>query len=94
MIRKIRDQILTALAEQRWALGINVVVHTGVADVWGVIMDERERKALIVAVENVAGVKEVRDHLVWIEPMSGMVIPSAEDEARGQDQVSAVDLAR
>ena len=80
---EIRDQILAALAEQHWALGINVIVHNGVAELWGTIMDERERQALIVAAENVAGVKEVHDHIVWVEPTSGIVIPSAEDEARG-----------
>ena len=29
----------------------------------GTLMDERERQAVIVAAENVAGVKEVHDHL-------------------------------
>ena len=28
------------------------------------------------------GVKQVHDHLVWVEPMSGMAFPSAEDEAK------------
>jgi CBS domain-containing protein len=78
----IRDQILEALAKQRWALGVNVVVKSGIAEIWGTIMDERERQATIVAVENVPGVKQVHDHLVWVEPMSGMAFPSAEDEAR------------
>ncbi len=78
----IRDRIMAALAKQHWAFGVNVVVKNGVAEVWGTIMDERERQACIVAVENVAGVKEVHDHLVWVEPMSGMAFPSSEDEAR------------
>jgi CBS domain-containing protein len=78
----IRDQILEALAKQHWALGVNVVVKSGIAEIWGTIMDERERQATIVAVENVPGVKQVHDHLVWVEPMSGMAFPSAEDEAR------------
>jgi len=78
----IRDRILEALAKQHWALAVNVVVKNGVAELWGTIMDERERQACIVAVENVPGVKQVHDHLVWVEPMSGMAFPSAEDEAR------------
>ena len=78
----IRDRILAALAKQKWAFGINVVVKDGVADIWGTIMDERERQACIVTAENVAGVKAVHDHLAWVEPMSGMAFPSAEDEAR------------
>jgi CBS domain-containing protein len=77
----IRERILAALAAHHWALGLNVVVKNGIAELWGTITDERERQACIVAVENVPGVKAVHDHLVWVEPMSGMAFPSAEDEA-------------
>ena len=78
----IRDRVLAALAKQHWAFAVNVVVKNGIAEVWGTIMDEREREACIVTVENVPGVKAVHDHLVWVEPMSGMAFPSSEDEAR------------
>ena len=30
--------------------------------------------------ENVSGVRKVHDHLVWLEPMSGVYVNSAEDE--------------
>ncbi len=53
---------------------LNVVVRNGVAELWGTISDERERQALIVAAQNVPGVKDVKDNLVWVEPMSGVVI--------------------
>jgi len=76
----IRANILAAFAKQDWAPRINVIVKDGVAELYGVIADERERRGLVVAVENVAGVKKVRDHLVWVEPMSGMTLPSIEDE--------------
>jgi len=76
----IRDQILSAIGKQEWAPRINVIVNAGVAELHGVITDDRERAGLIVAAENVPGVKQVRDHLVWVEPMSGMAFPSAEDE--------------
>jgi CBS domain-containing protein len=76
-----RERALAALVPHNWAFGVNVVVKNGVAELWGTITDERERQACIVAVENVAGVKAVHDHLVWVEPISGMVFPSAEDEA-------------
>jgi osmotically-inducible protein OsmY len=42
---------------------INVVVCDGVVELWGAIVDERQREALKVAAENVPGVKEVKDHL-------------------------------
>ena len=78
----IRNQILAAFTDQLWAPQVNVVVKDGVVELWGTIMDEREREACVVAAENVAGVKKVHDHLVWVEPMSGMAFPSAEDEAK------------
>lgn len=76
----IRERILAALGDERWAPRPNVVVKNGVVELWGVITDDRERQALIVAAENVAGANKVHDHLVWVEPMSGMALPSAEDE--------------
>jgi len=38
-------------------------------------------QAVAVAAENVPGVKGVRDHLVWIDAASGIVIYSPDDEA-------------
>jgi osmotically-inducible protein OsmY len=78
----IRNQILAALGEQHWAPHVNVVVRNGVAELWGTITDDRERKGLVVIAENVPGVKQVHDHLVWVEPMSAMAFPSPEDEAK------------
>jgi CBS domain-containing protein len=56
----IRDQILAELREQRWAplYGIDVIVRGGIAHLHGTILDDRQRGALIVAVENVPGVQE------------------------------------
>jgi CBS domain-containing protein len=85
----VRDRILAALANVHWAPNINVAVHNGVAELSGIITDERERKGLIVATENVAGVKEVHDHLVWVEPMSGVALSSAEDEAKARADEAA-----
>jgi CBS domain-containing protein len=84
----IRNNILAALAKLTWAPRVKVVVRNGVAELWGVITDDRERQGLIVAVENVPGVKAVRDHLVWVEPMSAMAFPSAEDEAQERAKAS------
>jgi len=80
----IREQITAECAKQRWAPHINVVVRDGVVDLWGVISDDRKREAFIVAAENVPGVTAVHDHLAWIEPMSGMVVLSEEDEKRAR----------
>ena len=76
----IREQLLAEIQKEQWAPAAtaNVVVHDGVVELWGVIVDERQREALKVAAENVPGVKEVKDHLVWIEPTSGLTIEPAE----------------
>ena len=67
----IREQITSEFSNKGWSpRDFNVVVRDGVAELWGEILDERERQAAKVAVENVAGVKAIRDHLVWVEPMS------------------------
>lgn len=90
----IRQRILAECESQSWAPLSNVVVRNGVVELWGVITDERERQARIVAAENVPGVKAVRDHLVWIEPTSGFVLQSPEDLARQEEQSKAEEAAR
>jgi CBS domain-containing protein len=80
----IRDRILTELSKQPWAPRINVVVRDGIVDISGILTDERERQAVVVAAENVPGVKAVHDHMAWIEPFSGMILESQEDEARAR----------
>ncbi len=78
----IRDNILAAINKLDWAPHVNAIVKDGIAELHGVVTDHRERQGLVVAAENVAGVKEVHDHLVWVEPMSGMAFQSAEDEPK------------
>jgi CBS domain-containing protein len=77
----IRERLLAELNRQSWAqLGlINVVVCNGTVELWGTILDERKRQAFILAAENVPGVKNVRDHLVWVDPISGMTIGPPEE---------------
>jgi predicted transcriptional regulator len=77
----IREKLLAEIREQKWALSsmINVVVRDGVVEFRGAIVDERQREALKVAAENIPGVKEVKDHLAWVETTSGMVIEPREE---------------
>ena len=81
----IRERLLAEIQKQQWAPATtaNVVVHDGAVELWGMIVDERQREALKVAAENIPGVTEVKDHLVWIEPTSGIVI-EPEDESPAQ----------
>lgn len=81
---QIRDDIRKALDREQWSprATINVAVKNGVVELTGCITDDRERSALIVLTENVRGVKKVVDQMVWVEPLSGMVIePPAPDNA-------------
>ena len=77
----IRERLIAELKKQRWApVGlINVVVKGGVVKLSGALTDERERQAIRIAAENIAGVTKVEDHLVWIEPNSGVVIEGPGD---------------
>jgi CBS domain-containing protein len=61
----IRELLLKELAKESWAPtgALEVIVRNGIVDLWGTITDERERQALIVAAENVPGVKRVNDHV-------------------------------
>ena len=72
----IREQLRAVMHREQWAPAAmtNIIVSDGVVEIWGVIVDERQREALKVAAENIPGVKAVKDHLVWIEPTTGMTI--------------------
>ena len=79
----IRDQLTAVMQKEIWAPAAmtNIVVRDGVVELWGTVFDERQREALKVAAENIPGVKAVKDHLVWIEPISGMVIEPRDEVA-------------
>jgi CBS domain-containing protein len=79
---EIRERIVKIVDREPWGprFSIEVVVKSGVVNLYGTVTDDRERTALKVAAETIPGVKAVRDHLVWVEPTSGFVI--GEDEAR------------
>jgi CBS-domain-containing membrane protein len=74
--RTVRNRILDAIDNEAWTpvSTLNVTVVHGVVDLWGTISDEQERRAIVVIAENTPGVKQVKDHLVYVEPFSGTVI--------------------
>jgi CBS domain-containing protein len=76
----IRERLLAELKKQSWApIGlIDVVVKDGVVKLSGALTDERERQAIRIAAENIAGVKKVEDRLIWIEPNTGMIVEAPE----------------
>ena len=77
----IRDRIIASIEKTDWRpFGLGVTVRNGVVHLHGVITDEASRQAAVVAAENVQGVKQVHDHLCWVDTMSGMYVNSPEDE--------------
>jgi CBS domain-containing protein len=80
----IRDRLVAEFKKEFWAPAsmIDVVVRSGVVHLWGSIIDERQRRAIRVAAENTPGVRAVEDHLVWVEPTSGLVFTAPAQETR------------
>ena len=80
----IRERLYAELKAQPWApVGlINVVVRNGVVHLSGTLFDERHRGAIRVAAERIPGVKAIDDHLVWVDPISGMVMPRPDEHPR------------
>lgn len=78
----VRRRVLAVLRAHEWVpAGLDVRVKDGVVDIIGFITDEKVRQAIVVAAENVAGVTSVREHLCWVDPMSGTYF--SPDDARG-----------
>ena len=78
----IRDGVLAELNRESWAPKhlIDVIVRNGVVDLWGTVIDPAQRDAARVAAEAVPGVKAVKCHIVWVEPMSGMAFSDPEED--------------
>jgi len=59
---------------------IDVIVRNRVVELWGTVVEPDQRNAARVAAETVPGVKAVKSHIVWIEPMSSMAFSDPDDE--------------
>ncbi|HEX2725108.1 MAG TPA: BON domain-containing protein, partial [Beijerinckiaceae bacterium] len=72
---ELRRRIEERLADEPWVdlSRLNVVVNGGVAHLWGLVESEDRRRALKIAVQNVAGVREVVDQLTpdWFPNTAG-----------------------
>lgn len=65
--RSIRAALEAELRNKPWAPALgqfNIVVEDGIVHLWGWVPPGAERQALVVAAENVRGVKGVIDHLM------------------------------
>lgn len=67
----LQTAILKEIRSQSWlsARSVSVTVKNGVAELWGLVDSEEERKALHVLVEAVDGVQGVDDHVRLYPPM-------------------------
>ncbi len=79
---EIKAAIEAELDRLGWAprASVRVDVHNGAVTYSGAITDERLRDGLRVIAENAPGVTEVHDHMCWIEPNSGIYLPSEQEE--------------
>jgi len=70
--RLIREKLLAELKAQKWAevSPANVTVKDGVVHLWSSYLSEQEKRALIVAAENIPGVRRVEEHVVTVPAIS------------------------
>lgn len=81
----IRDRILRTVNATDWRpIGFEVTVRKGVVHLHGIITTDKARQATIVAAQNTSGVKEVHDHLCFVDTYSGFYVESPEDVQAAQ----------
>ncbi len=70
----IRESLVARLQAASWvnAALINVIVQDGMADLWGIVDTEAEKKAVRVAAEITPGVRGINDHLIIRPAESGV----------------------
>jgi CBS domain-containing protein len=63
--RELRERIEALLRSEGWAASayINVEVEAGVVQLWGTVESAAQREAILLAIREVDGVKDVRAHL-------------------------------
>ncbi len=78
---EILTDISAGFEREPWAPrgGVRASCENGVVTLEGAITDERIRPAMRVLVENVAGVKEVKDRVAWVEPNSGYLVENVDE---------------
>jgi CBS domain-containing protein len=69
----LRAKLNSKLEREQWTKPslINLIVHDGTVDVWGIVDSQTEKKAVRVLVESTPGVRAVNDNLIIPSTMSG-----------------------
>jgi CBS domain-containing protein len=62
----IREELLSRLRTEPWArtCRLNVIVHDGTVELWGVVRSRAEKQAIRLAAELTPGVRAVNDNLI------------------------------
>jgi CBS domain-containing protein len=62
----IREELLSRLRTEPWARTsrLNLIVHDGTAELWGVVRSRAEKQAIRLAAELTPGVRAVNDNLI------------------------------
>ena len=79
---ELRRRLLASFGEQQWVprLSFDVKVVNGVVELLGIVTDVHTREAARVLAESTPGVRSVVDHLLWIEPISGIPLDRPANE--------------
>ena len=76
----IRKRLTREVNATDWRpIGFEATVRNGVVHLHGIITTDKARQATIVAAQNTSGVKEVHDHLCFVDGYSGFYVESPED---------------
>lgn len=76
----ICQRVTRAVDATDWRpIGFRVTCRRGVVQLHGLITTDEARRATIIAAENTNGVKEVYDHLCFVDTYSGYYVESPED---------------
>ena len=71
--RVIREQLLHTIRKELGMAGttVNIIVENGVVHLWGVVDSAEQSKAIAVAAQNTAGVREVENRLILFSKLPG-----------------------
>ena len=64
--QRLRESIVATIEASGWLEGtadVTIVVEAGIVHLWGTVAGESIHRALVIAIGEVPGVREVRDHL-------------------------------
>jgi CBS-domain-containing membrane protein len=76
--RMLREELLSRLRTEPWARTsrLNVIVHDGTVELWGVVRSRAEKQAIRLAAELTPGVRAVNDNLI-VESVATMQLAIA-----------------